>query len=64
VFADPQVIAREMRLDRAHTAAKGGSIPGVRSPITINGRRSRSPSAAQPMVGEHNDEILREIGEK
>lgn len=63
VFADPQVIAREMRLDRAHPAAKGGSIPGVRSPITINGRRAAA-ERAQPMVGEHTDEILREIGEK
>ncbi len=63
VFADPQVIARGMRLDRAHPAAKGGSIPGVRSPITINGRRAAA-ERAQPMVGEHTDEILREIGEK
>jgi len=63
VFADPQVIARGMRLDRPHPAAKGGSIPGVRSPITINGRRAAA-ERAQPMVGEHTEEILREIGEK
>jgi crotonobetainyl-CoA:carnitine CoA-transferase CaiB-like acyl-CoA transferase len=63
VFADPHVVARGMRLDRAHPAAKGGSIPGVRSPITINGRRAAA-ERAQPMVGEHTEEILREIGEK
>jgi crotonobetainyl-CoA:carnitine CoA-transferase CaiB-like acyl-CoA transferase len=63
VFADPQVIARGMRVDRAHPAAKGGSIPGVRSPITIDGRRAAA-ERAQPMVGEHTEEILREIGEK
>jgi crotonobetainyl-CoA:carnitine CoA-transferase CaiB-like acyl-CoA transferase len=63
VFADPQVIARGLRVDRPHPAAKGGSIPGVRSPITIGGRRAAA-DRAQPMVGEHTEEILREIGEK
>jgi crotonobetainyl-CoA:carnitine CoA-transferase CaiB-like acyl-CoA transferase len=62
VFADPQVIARGMRVDLPHPAAKGGSIPGVRSPITINGRRAAA-DRAPPMVGEHTEEILREIGE-
>jgi crotonobetainyl-CoA:carnitine CoA-transferase CaiB-like acyl-CoA transferase len=62
VFADPQVIARGMRVDLASAAAKTGSIPGVRTPITLNGRRAaaeRSP----PQIGEHTEEILREIGE-
>jgi len=62
VFADPQVIARGMRIDLPHPAAKGGSIPGVRSPITINGRRAAA-DRAPPMVGEQTEEILREIGE-
>jgi crotonobetainyl-CoA:carnitine CoA-transferase CaiB-like acyl-CoA transferase len=62
VFADPQVIARGMRIDRPHPAAKGGRIPGVRSPITINGRRAAA-DRAQPQIGEHSEEILREIGE-
>ena len=61
-FADPQVIARGLRIDRPHPAAKGGSIPGVRSPMTINGTRAAA-SRPQPRVGEHTDEILREIGE-
>jgi crotonobetainyl-CoA:carnitine CoA-transferase CaiB-like acyl-CoA transferase len=56
------VIARGMRIDLPHPAAKGGSIPGVRSPITINGRRAAA-NRAPPMVGEHTEEILREIGE-
>jgi crotonobetainyl-CoA:carnitine CoA-transferase CaiB-like acyl-CoA transferase len=62
VFADPQVIARGMRVDLPSAAAKAGTIPGVRTPITLNGRRAaaeRSP----PQVGEHTEEILREIGE-
>ncbi len=62
VFADPQVMARGMRIDLPHPAAKGGSIPGVRSPITINGRRAAA-DRAQPQVGEHTQEILQEIGE-
>jgi crotonobetainyl-CoA:carnitine CoA-transferase CaiB-like acyl-CoA transferase len=62
VFADPQVIARGLRIDLPHPAAKGGSIPGVRSPMTINGRRAAA-DRAPPMVGEHTEEILGEIGE-
>ena len=62
VFADPQVIHRGMRIDRPSAAAKGGTIPGVRTPIIIGGR----PMAAErpsPRLGEHTAEVLREIGE-
>jgi len=62
VFHDPQVIARDMRVDLPHPDAKGGSIPGVRTPITINGRRAAA-DRAPPKVGEHTEEVLREIGE-
>ena len=62
VFNDPQVIARGMRVDLPHPDAKGGSIPGVRTPITINGRRAAA-DRAPPKVGEHTEEVLREIGE-
>jgi crotonobetainyl-CoA:carnitine CoA-transferase CaiB-like acyl-CoA transferase len=62
VFSDPQVIHRGMRIDRPSGAAKGGTIPGVRTPIIIGGR----PMAAErpsPRLGEHTAEVLREIGE-
>jgi len=62
VFADPQVIHRGMRIDRPSAAAKGGTIPGVRTPIIIGGQ----PMAAErpsPRLGEHTAEVLREIGE-
>ena len=62
VFTDPQVVHRGMRIERPSAAAKGGTIPGVRTPIVIDGR----PMAAErpaPRLGEHTAEILREIGE-
>ena len=62
VFADPQVIARGMKIERPSAAAKGGTIPGLRTPITINGNVAASERAS-PGLGEHTDEILREIGE-
>ena len=62
VFADPQVLARKMRIDLPSKFAKGGSIPGVRAPITINGTRMAA-DRAPPTLGEHTEEVLREIGE-
>jgi crotonobetainyl-CoA:carnitine CoA-transferase CaiB-like acyl-CoA transferase len=57
VFADPQVIARGMRIDLPAPAAKGGAIPSVRSPIVLDGEpmAARRPS---PRLGEHTQEVL------
>ncbi len=63
VFADPQVKHRGMKLDLPSKAAKGGTIPGVRTPIVIDGWRAASERPS-PLLGEHTDEVLREIGEK
>ena len=63
VFADPQVIHRGMKVERPSAAAKAGKIPGVRTPIMLDG----APMAAErpsPRLGEHTAEILREIGEE
>ncbi len=62
VFSDPQVIHRGMRLDLPSAAAKNGTIPGVRTPITIDGVGMAAEHPA-PRLGEHTQEILREIGE-
>jgi crotonobetainyl-CoA:carnitine CoA-transferase CaiB-like acyl-CoA transferase len=62
VFSDPQVVHRGMQLELPYEAAKGGTIPGVRTPITIDGRGMASERPA-PRLGEHSQEILREIGE-
>jgi crotonobetainyl-CoA:carnitine CoA-transferase CaiB-like acyl-CoA transferase len=62
VFSDPQVVARGMKIERPSAAAADGKIPGVRTPITLDG----APMAAEqpsPRLGEHTQEILREIGE-
>ncbi len=62
VFNDPQVAHRGMKLDLPSAAAKGGTIPGVRTPIVMDGWRAASERPS-PLLGEHTAEILREIGE-
>ena len=62
VFSDPQVIHRGMRLELESAAAKGGKIPGVRTPLMLDGAPIASQRPA-PLLGEHTAEILREIGE-
>jgi crotonobetainyl-CoA:carnitine CoA-transferase CaiB-like acyl-CoA transferase len=62
VFEDPQVIHRGMKLDLRNAAAKEGTIPGVRTPIVIDGWKAASEKSA-PLLGEHTQEILKEIGE-
>ena len=58
VFADPQVVARGLRIDLPHPAA--GSAPGVANPI----RLSASPvtyRSAPPLLGQHTDDILQRL---
>ena len=62
VFENQQVKHRGMRIERESAAAKGGVIPGLRTPIMMDG----VPLAAErrsPRLGEHTQEVLREIGE-
>jgi crotonobetainyl-CoA:carnitine CoA-transferase CaiB-like acyl-CoA transferase len=62
VFKDPQVVFRGMKLDLPSATAKDGTIPGVRTPIVIDGWKVASDKPS-PLLGEHSAEILREIGE-
>ena len=57
VFADPQVVARGIRVDLAAPEAKPGAIPTLRSPIVMDGE----PQVAErpsPRLGAHTDEVL------
>ena len=62
VFEDAQVKHRGMKLSLPSAAAKDGAIPGVRTPIMMDGWKAASDRPS-PLLGEHTAEILREIGE-
>ncbi len=58
VFADPQVVARQMLIELAHPLS--GKIPGIANPI----RFSESPiqyDRAPPLLGQHTHELLEEV---
>ena len=57
VFADPQVIHRGLRVDLPETRAPGGSVPSIRSPITIDGRPMVAPTPS-PQLGDHTAAVL------
>ena len=60
VFADPHVRHRGMKVELQHEQL--GDLPGVASPIMIDGKRAVA-SSAPPMLGENTDEILaRDLG--
>jgi glutaryl-CoA transferase len=61
VFADPQVIARGMRIDLPATGAAGGTVPSVRAPIRLDGEAMAAATAA-PRLGEHSQGVLAELG--
>ncbi|MCA1439442.1 CoA transferase [Ensifer sp. IC4062] len=61
VFADPQILHRQMRVDTPHTGAAAGTSPGVRTPLRFS-RASLALERGVPRLGEHTEEVLSEIG--
>jgi crotonobetainyl-CoA:carnitine CoA-transferase CaiB-like acyl-CoA transferase len=59
VFADPQVVAREMVLDTEHPVL--GRLHTLGSPIKLSDTPA-DPSRRAPLLGEHTVEVLREFG--
>ncbi|MBL4806265.1 MAG: CoA transferase [Rhodobacteraceae bacterium] len=57
VFADPQVVARDMQIS---VKTRDGMLPGVRSPMTFSGADLNLETGA-PGLGEHTDEILKRL---
>lgn len=57
VFADPQIIARNMKIDIPDTGIQGGKLPGVRTPIRFSDSELCLGTGA-PRLGEHTQEIL------
>jgi len=57
VFADPQIIARQMWINLDHDLAKAGTVPSLRGPIVMDGQPlvSRTPS---PALGAHTQNVL------
>jgi len=60
VFDDPQVVAREMKINMPHPHLSGETMDLIASPL----RLSRSPVSyrqAPPQLGEHTAEVLEEL---
>ncbi|KPQ11797.1 MAG: putative acyl-CoA transferases/carnitine dehydratase [Saliniramus fredricksonii] len=57
VFSDPHIIARGMQVALPAPEAQGGTIPGVASPMVIDGTRMTA-QAPSPRVGEHTQDVL------
>jgi formyl-CoA transferase len=57
-LADPQAVARAIRIDLPHPTA--GTVPLIGMPIRMSGS-SPSYERPPPLLGEHTDEVLREL---
>ena len=62
VWEEPQVQHRGLRARTPHPHAEDGYVDLIQSPLA---RMSASPAtirSAPPLIGEHNADILRELG--
>jgi glutaryl-CoA transferase len=58
LFAEPQTLAREMRVELPHPTL--GSVLLVGSPLKLSATPATARTAP-PLLGEHTDEVLREV---
>lgn len=58
VFAEPQVLARGVKIELEHAAA--GKLPMVASPMRFSGTPLEH-KLAPPLLGQHTDEVLRDV---
>ena len=59
VFEDEQVVARGMRIELPHSVA--GKVPVIRSPMRFSGTPIEH-RVGPPALGEHTDDVLRQLG--
>lgn len=57
-FADPQIVARAMRVDLSDAA--GNAIPSVRMPVMLDGIAACADHPS-PGLGEHTEQVLAEL---
>jgi formyl-CoA transferase len=60
VMVDPQVQALDSFYTLRHPVK--GELTAIRRPVRLDGRRDDQAAIAPPMLGEHTEEILRELG--
>lgn len=60
VMLDPQVQALDSFYTLRHPVK--GELTAIRRPVRLDGRRDDQAAIAPPMLGEHTDEVLRELG--
>ena len=62
VWEDPQVQHRGLRATTPHAWAAAGSVDLIGSPLAGMGATPATIRLAPPVIGEHNAEILGELG--
>ncbi|MCC7276503.1 MAG: CoA transferase [Alphaproteobacteria bacterium] len=60
VFADPQVRHLDSFMGLRHPTR--GDLVSVRRPVFLDGARADQAAQAPPLLGEHTEEVLRELG--